>query len=110
MYNICNDEAKTDKGRANCKKADKLYDHVKKGRKAFFGPYGPRRSEQKRSKWSGVCCQAVRWRQWHGSWGSAIACHDWLARYRQQAEAGAMQAEQAADIARLKRLKAERHH
>ncbi|MGH8565350.1 MAG: phospholipase A2 [Gammaproteobacteria bacterium] len=42
MYNICNDEAKTDKGRATCKqKADKLYDHVKKGRKAFFGPYGP---------------------------------------------------------------------
>jgi hypothetical protein len=40
MYNICNDEARTDKGRGACKyKADKLYVHVKKGRKAFFGPY-----------------------------------------------------------------------
>jgi len=42
MANICNNEAKTDKGRAICKrKADALYDHVKKGRTAFFGPYGP---------------------------------------------------------------------
>jgi hypothetical protein len=41
MVNICNDEAKTDKGRATCKqKAVELYNHVKKGRKAFFGPYG----------------------------------------------------------------------
>jgi hypothetical protein len=41
MYNICNDEAKTDQGRATCKqKADQLYAHVQRGRKAFFGPYG----------------------------------------------------------------------
>jgi len=45
MVNICNDEAKTDKGRAwkatACKqKAVALYNHVKKGRNAFFGPYG----------------------------------------------------------------------
>jgi hypothetical protein len=41
MYNICADQAKTEKGRAVCKeKADQLYRHVQKGRKAFFGPYG----------------------------------------------------------------------
>jgi len=41
MVNICNDEAKTTKGLATCKqKAVALYDHVKKGRTAFFGSYG----------------------------------------------------------------------
>ena len=40
MINICGDEAKTAKGRATCKKkATKLYAQVKRGRKAFFGPY-----------------------------------------------------------------------
>ena len=34
--------------------------------------------------------------------------HNWLARHRQQAGAGAVQAEQAAEIARLKRLLAQR--
>lgn len=34
--------------------------------------------------------------------------HNWLARYRQQSGAGAVQAEQAAEIARLKRLLAQR--
>jgi Prokaryotic phospholipase A2 len=42
MVNICNDEAHTDQGRATCKKkAAALYNHLKKGRKAFFGPYTP---------------------------------------------------------------------
>jgi transposase len=34
--------------------------------------------------------------------------HNWLARHRQQAGAGAVPAEQAAEIARLKRLLAQR--
>ena len=34
--------------------------------------------------------------------------HNWLARHRQQAGAGAVQAEQAAEIARLKRLLGQR--
>ena len=34
--------------------------------------------------------------------------HNWLARHRQQAGAGAVQAEQAAEIVRLKRLLAQR--
>lgn len=34
--------------------------------------------------------------------------HNWLARHRQQAGAGAVQAEQAAEIAKLKRLLAQR--
>jgi transposase len=34
--------------------------------------------------------------------------HNWLARHRQQAGAGVVQAEQAAEIARLKRLVAQR--
>lgn len=34
--------------------------------------------------------------------------HNWLARHRQQAGAGAVQAEQALEIARLKRLLAQR--
>lgn len=34
--------------------------------------------------------------------------HNWLARHRPQAGAGAVQAEQAAEIARLKRLLAQR--
>lgn len=34
--------------------------------------------------------------------------HNWLARHRQQAGAGAVQTEQAAEIARLKRLLAQR--
>jgi hypothetical protein len=41
MVAICTDEAKTDKGRATCnRKAGRLYEHVKKGRNAFFGPFG----------------------------------------------------------------------
>jgi hypothetical protein len=41
MVKICNDEAKTATGRATCKqKATQLYNHVKQGRAAFFGPYG----------------------------------------------------------------------
>jgi hypothetical protein len=40
MINICNNEAKTDSGRASCmQKAALLYNHVRKGRAAFFGPY-----------------------------------------------------------------------
>ena len=34
--------------------------------------------------------------------------HNWLARHRQQAGAGAVQAEQAAELAKLKRLLAQR--
>lgn len=43
MYNICRNEADTSAGQARCKKkAEKLYAHVQKGRKAFFGPYKTR--------------------------------------------------------------------
>jgi hypothetical protein len=42
MDNICHDEATTSKGRASClqEKGLELYNHVQRGRKAFFGPYG----------------------------------------------------------------------
>jgi hypothetical protein len=44
MYNICQDQAKADEGRGTCKKkADQLYEHVKRGRQAFVGRYGERR-------------------------------------------------------------------
>jgi hypothetical protein len=40
MTRICRQEAKTEDGRARCRQtADRLYAHVQKGRKAFFGPY-----------------------------------------------------------------------